>query len=113
MADRDWVSSLASLKSPSRHAVTPASSGEPFSSEAAAGLNGCWLLDRITRSALTRLSSAPMNVSLSDAANTVTPVTSATPIVSAAAVWAVREGFRMAFSWPSRPARPVGPSVRR
>ena len=48
-----------------------------------------------------------MNVSLSDAANTVTPVTSATPIVSAAAVWAVREGFRMAFSWPSRPARPV------
>ena len=37
----------------------------------------------------------------------VTPVTSATPIVSAAAVWAVRDGLRIAFSWPRRPARPM------
>ena len=44
---------------------------------------------------------------MSDAAKTVTPVTSATPIVSAAAVCAVRDGLRIAFARPSRPASPM------
>ena len=50
------------------------------------------------RSARTRSSIVPMNVSFRDAANTETPVTSATPMVRAAAVCAVRDGLRMAFS---------------
>ena len=45
----------------------------------------------MTRSARTRLSSTPTYVAVSEAAKIVTPVTSATPIVSAAAVCAVRD----------------------
>ncbi len=43
---------------------------------------------------------------LSPAANTVTNETSASPIISAAAVAAVRDGFRCEFSRASRPVRP-------
>ena len=43
---------------------------------------------------------------LSPAAKTVTNTTSASPIIRAAAVVAVRPGFRMAFSRASRPVRP-------
>jgi hypothetical protein len=50
----------------------------------------------MSRSAPARSSIIPMSVAL--AAITVTPVTRGTPIVSAAAVRAVREGLRMASS---------------
>ena len=44
-------------------------------------------------------------------ANTVTKVTSATPIISAAAVTAVRPGLRVAFSRASRPGMPRRRSI--
>ena len=44
---------------------------------------------------------------LSDVAKTVTKVTSASPIISAVAVWAVRCGLRMAFARPSFPGTPA------
>ena len=45
------------------------------------------------------------------AANTVTKTTSARPIISAAAVTAVRPGLRMAFSRASRPVIPRRRSI--
>ena len=69
-----------------------------------AGGIGCpWLWGVMIRLALTLRSSAPRNVSLNPLTNTATKTTSATPIISAAAVIAVRPGFRMAFSRASRP----------
>ena len=63
-------------------------------------------------------------VSLSPAATTVTSVTSATPIVSAAAVATVRPGWRIALrrasppatppsAWAGRPSRPASPRAIR
>ena len=44
---------------------------------------------------------------LSEVAKTVTKVTSASPIISAVAVRAVRCGLRIAFCWPRRPGTPA------
>ena len=48
----------------------------------------------------------------SDAPNTAMAETSASPTISADAVWAVRRGLRMEFSRPSRPdiAEHAGPA---
>ena len=52
------------------------------------------------------MSTACSNVALSPEASTPTAVTSASPIISAAAVDAVRAGLRIAFSRASEPATP-------
>ena len=69
----------------------------------AGGIVCPWLWGVMIRLALTLRSSAPRNVCLNPLTNTATKTTSATPIISAAAVIAVRPGFRMAFSRASRP----------
>jgi hypothetical protein len=58
------------------------------------------------RSACTRRSSAPVNDSLKPCARTVTSTTSATPMVRAEAVLAVRAGLRAVFSRASRAVPP-------
>ncbi len=60
-----------------------------------------------TRSPRNSLSKEWLTDHLPEAANTVIPPTSATPIISADAVAAVRRGLRMAFSRASCPRAPV------
>ena len=55
------------------------------------------------------VSSEPASDVLADAANTVMKPTSATPIISDAAVRAVRFGLRIALRVASSPATPAGP----
>ncbi len=54
---------------------------------------------------------APVNDSLSPAAKIATKVTRPTPIISAAAVAAVRAGFRVALARASRPVVPAAASI--
>ena len=58
-------------------------------------------------------STAPRKVLVIPAASVATSVTSASPIISAAAVEAVRCGLRRALSRASRPAAPPMPRRRR
>ena len=77
--------------------------GSSRSSSASCGENGSnWFDDRV-KSARSTSSSVFAAEALSDAANTETNATSPSPIISADAVDAVRRGFRLAFSPPSRP----------
>ena len=65
-----------------------------------------------TTSASTALSKASMNDALRPWAKTATKTTRPRPIISAAAVFAVRAGLRPAFSRASRPRRPAEPLER-
>ena len=63
------------------------------------------------RSPWTTRSMAPVNDSLSPAAKIATKVTSPTPIISAAAVAAVRAGLRVALARARRPVVPAAASM--
>ncbi|NUT54958.1 MAG: hypothetical protein HOQ03_03100, partial [Thermoleophilia bacterium] len=65
-----------------------------------------WLVPSCLRSALSSLASRPLP-------KTATKETSVSPIISAAAVEAVRPGLRTAFSRASRPAAPPRPAAGR
>ncbi len=73
----------------------------------AAGSNGVKLsFETVTKSAFTWSSIASTTEERSPCASTATKAISASPIIRAAAVLAVRPGFRRAFSRASLPAAP-------
>ena len=97
-----------------RIAVTPCTPGVPASALATAGSVGDQPSAPVTTCvALTRRSSEPVVESRRPWATTVTRVTSATPIIIAEAVTAVRPGLRIALRRASRPAEPPTRSATR
>ena len=94
--------------------VTPCTPGVPASAWATAGSVGDQPSAPVTTwVALTRRSSEPVVESRRPWATTVTRVTSATPIIIAEAVMAVRPGLRIALRRASRPAEPPMRSATR
>ena len=90
-----------------RRAVTPSTPGVEASVLAIAGSVGDQPSEPVTTCvASIRRSIEPVVVSRRPCATTVTSVTSATPIISAEAVTAVRPGLRIALRRASRPAEP-------
>ncbi len=85
--------------------LTPATSCTPGWSDAcwrtASGKPALWVLS--TKSAVIAPATVLATLAFSDEPSTVTALIRATPIISAAAVAAVRRGLRTAFSRPSRP----------
>ncbi len=106
MASNDWFAEAATMEF-ARTSVTSATRGSARRMAASLLENPCWLVVSVTRScAFTDPAMADSPEALNDAAMTATAAISATPIISAAAVDAVRRGLRIAFSLASRPGTP-------
>ncbi len=87
-------------------AVTPGTADASFGTVLLNFPGPFLLVAETIRSALMALSTLLVAERDSDAPNTAMAETSASPTISAAAVWAVRRGLRMEFSRPSRPETP-------
>ncbi len=98
-----------------RSRSTAATPGVSATAVATAAGNPWKLSDCTTTSAVIASVTTEASEALTEAPRMPTAVTRASPIISAAAVEAVRRGLRMAFNRPSRPGTPraSGPPTTR